>query len=480
PPGRLDPGRIVRTVNGLKPKGKTPLSEAVRQAARRLRYQEEKATVVLVSDGKETCGADPCALGRELEKGGVDFTAHVIGFDLKEEERKGLRCLAENTGGLFLEAGDAQTLANAMGTAVQEASLPRQKDTIVIPVLKEGGPRTQVSLQWTAYQADAAGKRGKRVASVPDYTFHRPLPTGRYLIEVKYRYLTARKAIEVDANAPARHELSLNAGVARLVALMKAGGERYKGVGLLPNPVWAAHPVRTGGEPRKNSLVTDYRNPQRFLLPPGRFLVKFRAGALRAEAPIEIRAGETTEKTLILDAGIARLKALMKAGGGRYKGRGPLPYLQWKVFPLGADGKPAGKELGTSLGKNPGVFALPAGRYLARAKAGAASGETPLEIRPGGTTEISAALDAGIVRLIYVGGDGKPLRGKVQAYIHPVGRGGAPAKSYVTYGFRNRKPYLLGGGRYLVRGRYKEAKFEAGFEVGAGERKDVEIRVKVP
>lgn len=54
---------MLQAIDALKPVGKTPLSDAVRKAAETLRYTEEKATVILVSDGEETCNADPCALG---------------------------------------------------------------------------------------------------------------------------------------------------------------------------------------------------------------------------------------------------------------------------------------------------------------------------------------------------------------------------------------------------------------------------------
>ena len=81
--------------------GKTPLSAAVKQAAEALKYTEDKATVILITDGLETCEADPCALGKELEQSGVDFTAHVVGFGLTAEEGKQVACLAENTGGKY-------------------------------------------------------------------------------------------------------------------------------------------------------------------------------------------------------------------------------------------------------------------------------------------------------------------------------------------------------------------------------------------
>ena len=59
---------IREAANAINPLGKTPITEAVRQAAEGLRYTEDKATVILITDGIETCNADPCALAGELER----------------------------------------------------------------------------------------------------------------------------------------------------------------------------------------------------------------------------------------------------------------------------------------------------------------------------------------------------------------------------------------------------------------------------
>ena len=82
-PGPMQAEAIRQQVQALNPVGMTPISASVRQAATLLRFTEQKATVILVSDGEETCNADPCELGAELERAGVDFTAHVIGFDIR-------------------------------------------------------------------------------------------------------------------------------------------------------------------------------------------------------------------------------------------------------------------------------------------------------------------------------------------------------------------------------------------------------------
>ncbi|HRL98739.1 MAG TPA: VWA domain-containing protein [Acidovorax sp.] len=131
-PGALDKASFQQAVNALQPKGMTPISASVRMAAEQLKFSERKATVILVSDGEETCHADPCALGKELEKLGVDFTAHVVGFDIDKnpKAKAQLQCLASSTGGRYLDAKDAGELNKALREVAQApapAAAPRPK-----------------------------------------------------------------------------------------------------------------------------------------------------------------------------------------------------------------------------------------------------------------------------------------------------------------------------------------------------------------
>jgi len=118
PPSAGTASTIADKVDNLRFLGKTPLSAAVKMAAEELRYTEEKATVILITDGLETCKADPCALGNSLEEQGVDFTAHVVGFGLSKEQGKQVACLAENTGGKYFSADDGAELIEALNEVV--------------------------------------------------------------------------------------------------------------------------------------------------------------------------------------------------------------------------------------------------------------------------------------------------------------------------------------------------------------------------
>ncbi len=115
---------IVKIVNELNPRGMTPMTDAVIAAAQALRSTEQPATVILVSDGIETCNPDPCAAARELEKAGMDFTAHVIGFDVRGEAEAlmQMQCIADETGGRFLTADNAAELSEALREVVAAPS----------------------------------------------------------------------------------------------------------------------------------------------------------------------------------------------------------------------------------------------------------------------------------------------------------------------------------------------------------------------
>ncbi|WP_334193887.1 vWA domain-containing protein [Pararhodobacter sp.] len=147
---------IAERVNTMRFQGRTPLTEAVRRAAEVLRSSEDPATVVLVTDGIETCEADPCALGRELEASGVNFTAHVVGFGLSAEEGAQVACLAEETGGRYFQADDAAALTEALtqtlaAPAPEPVAEPEPEPLPVEPVVQPGpwypGPAFMNGLQ---------------------------------------------------------------------------------------------------------------------------------------------------------------------------------------------------------------------------------------------------------------------------------------------------------------------------------------------
>jgi Ca-activated chloride channel family protein len=109
--------RIMSVVNAINPAGKTPLVEGVKRAAEVLAYQ---GTIVLLTDGEETCGGAPCELGKAIKAAASGhLTVHVIGYQLRGFSWTGaqsildVKCLAEEAGGLYITANNRQELIDA-------------------------------------------------------------------------------------------------------------------------------------------------------------------------------------------------------------------------------------------------------------------------------------------------------------------------------------------------------------------------------
>ncbi|MEM8963827.1 MAG: vWA domain-containing protein [Acidobacteriota bacterium] len=118
PIATLDRAALGSTVDGLNPKGKTPITRSLEQAFEVAKARTTPTTVILVSDGLETCGGDPCAAVRAAKEAGVDFLMHVIGFDVGKENVAQLECAAQAGGGLYRSADNAAELSGALEQAV--------------------------------------------------------------------------------------------------------------------------------------------------------------------------------------------------------------------------------------------------------------------------------------------------------------------------------------------------------------------------
>jgi Ca-activated chloride channel homolog len=105
---------VSARLNALNPKGKTPISDALREAAKQVPRTAEEADIVLITDGIETCVPDVCAIADELAESGIKIRAHVVGFGLSEAEADTLACIPGRTGGKLLRPGTGQELADAL------------------------------------------------------------------------------------------------------------------------------------------------------------------------------------------------------------------------------------------------------------------------------------------------------------------------------------------------------------------------------
>ncbi len=113
PVGRLDKGSLRTALGKARPLGNTPIAYSLRQAAKDL-PSEGPRTIVLVSDGEESCGGDPCEVARDLSQQGLDLHVDVVGFQVDDKARNQLTCIAQAGRGTFYDAPDADALVSQL------------------------------------------------------------------------------------------------------------------------------------------------------------------------------------------------------------------------------------------------------------------------------------------------------------------------------------------------------------------------------
>ncbi|WP_106743479.1 vWA domain-containing protein [Yoonia maritima] len=209
----------IRTaVNSISPLGKTPMTDAVIAAADALDYTSRTATVILVSDGVETCHPDPCAAARHLDQSGVNFTTHVIGFDVNDPDALAqMQCIADATGGRFLRAADAAALNEAIATVVAEPdTLPETPLTpeasIAAPSTAVAGSTIEVMWEGPAAEGDSLTVAQPEAESFVNFVYveadqpaqlRMPADPGTYEIRYVYGPNSDIAAVQLIAVTPA-------------------------------------------------------------------------------------------------------------------------------------------------------------------------------------------------------------------------------------------------------------------------------------
>ncbi len=114
PMSNLDKAAFQKEMKALNPLGKTPLAQSAKFVIDKLKADGQAATIILITDGIETCEGILCDVVKEAKEAGIDFVMHVVGFDLGDADRAPLECAAREGDGLYIDASDKDQLADAL------------------------------------------------------------------------------------------------------------------------------------------------------------------------------------------------------------------------------------------------------------------------------------------------------------------------------------------------------------------------------
>lgn len=391
PPGKGTGPAIVSAADAMQFLGKTPLTDAVRKAAEDLRSTEEKATVILITDGVETCEADPCALGAELERSGVDFTAHVVGFGLSADEGAQVACLAEETGGQYLDAGDLASLTFALQTTVvsappapepepePEPAPPAALAVNFAPValLAAGIPAPEdAGVVWALHARNADGSTGDWQRT--EYgTYKGFVEPGTYRLVTTLGYAKVEQDLTVTAEDLTAPEVVLEAARVVLTPRATEGG---------PVADNAALEYRKGPD----YLTTEY-GARGVWLPAGQVTVKATLGQASVTEDLALTGGQLLERDILIASGRAVVDVVY-APGVKVEGGGPYVRIIAANAPATNDTPSLAFDYGVGKG-----FDLAPGEYQVVVRLDAAEGIAPLTVTGGQAVTVEVNLNAGVL-----------------------------------------------------------------------------------
>lgn len=104
PIGQNTKENILNSFNNYASRGASPIGLALREAIQNdFSSNASSKHIVLITDGADTCGDNPCLFLANMLKSRNDIRIDVIGITIKENEFSSLQCLAASGKGAFYE-----------------------------------------------------------------------------------------------------------------------------------------------------------------------------------------------------------------------------------------------------------------------------------------------------------------------------------------------------------------------------------------
>lgn len=348
PAGSQDRSGLLAKVKAISPKGKTPMAASVQQVAESLKQKENETTIVLVSDGIETCHADPCAVVKALKQSGIKFVLHVVGFAVDDKAKTQLSCMASAGGGKYFAASDEKGLLSALevvkkdvAVKVAKAKTKKVKAKSKLGKLKITMPNSAVI---SLAQIDIIRSKDNKLLkkAKPAASANHPLLAGKYKVVLAFANTNYKKPTnaplgEYEIKGGETTEIKLGAVAINLAKGLEQG---IIAVGLTDQITGKDFVTIQAGN---NSYYLFKTKP----VPAGTYRLVFTLGRSKFPSPQnkDIKVSSGKETVVTIDSGIALKKSpgvtgwdLHPAGSEelvlKVRRRWDNDWPLWKDFPV--------------------------------------------------------------------------------------------------------------------------------------------------
>ena len=142
-PSNIFSERIRGKLSMIKAKGTTPIAKSLEEAAADFPIDNSRNIVILITDGKEECGMDPCAVSRLFAKKGIILKPFVIGIGLDKSWQDNLDCV-----GTFFDAANERDFSSILNVVISHVV---DNTTTQVNLLDSLGNPTETDVPLTFY-----------------------------------------------------------------------------------------------------------------------------------------------------------------------------------------------------------------------------------------------------------------------------------------------------------------------------------------
>ena len=133
---------IKKELSVVKSRGTTPIARSLEEGAKDF-PDNGRNIVILITDGKEECGMDPCAVSHLYQRKGIILKPFVIGIGLDDNWKKSFDCV-----GRFFDASREQDFTNILNIVISHVI---DNTTVQVNLLDENREPTETDVDITFY-----------------------------------------------------------------------------------------------------------------------------------------------------------------------------------------------------------------------------------------------------------------------------------------------------------------------------------------
>ena len=134
---------IKKKLSVIRARGTTPIAHSLEEGAKDFPSDGARNIVILITDGKEECGMNPCAVSRLFQRKGIILKPFVIGVGLDDSWKKTFDCV-----GRFFDASKESDFSNILNVVISHVI---DNTTAQVNLLDENGEPTETNVNLTFY-----------------------------------------------------------------------------------------------------------------------------------------------------------------------------------------------------------------------------------------------------------------------------------------------------------------------------------------